>query len=121
MSNLNLQDKIISNVYVSNYKMPPRPKSPVYPKTSTPEDYRAYADALEKYQAEMEAYRRARKEALAEENRLHKQFRADVEAEYGTAGNPKSDLLWDLAWRYGISSGLSEVLTYYDDLVDLIR
>lgn len=35
--------------------------------------------------------------------------------------NPKKDKLFEKAWEYGHSSGHSEVLNYYDDLVDLIR
>jgi hypothetical protein len=47
-------------------------------------------------------------------------FRRDLEAYHGTTDNPKKDRLWSIAWDQGHSSGLGEVASYYDDMVDLI-
>ncbi len=52
---------------------------------------------------------------------VHAQFRKDIEEEYGTAGHPKAQRLFDIAWDLGHGSGLYEVDLHYNDLVDLIR
>ena len=57
----------------------------------------------------------------AEEQRLHAEFRADLEAEHNVTKNPKRDLLFAKAWDMGHSSGFSEVANHYADLVELIR
>ena len=56
-----------------------------------------------------------------DEARLLVEFKKDLEAVFGTAGNPKADLLYSKAWDLGHDNGLNEVLTYYNDFVELIR
>lgn len=56
----------------------------------------------------------------AENERVLALFRADLEAEYGTANYSKRDKLYALAWEYGHSSGLNEVAMYYDELCDIV-
>lgn len=55
-----------------------------------------------------------------EHSRIVKLFRADLEDEYGIAGNPKAALLWEKAWDRGHSGGWSEIVCAYDDLAELI-
>lgn len=56
-----------------------------------------------------------------DEQRLVRVFKEDLEKEFEVEGHPRSEKLFELAWDYGHSSGLSEVLNYYSDLVDLIK
>jgi hypothetical protein len=56
----------------------------------------------------------------ADVNQKMAQFKADLEAEYGMVGHPKADKLYAKAWDMGHSSGLNEVMYYYDDLSELV-
>jgi len=62
---------------------------------------------------ELDAYRRGSAEAF-------KRFKEAVEEDFVTAGHPKADLLWELAWSRGHSGGLLEVVSEYEELVELI-
>lgn len=55
------------------------------------------------------------------ESRMNKMLRDDLETEHGVVGHPKTDLLWTLAWDHGHSSGYGEVITYYEQFVELIQ
>ncbi len=57
----------------------------------------------------------------AEESRLTEMFKTDLYEEYGVSDNPKRNVLFSKAWSMGHSSGLNEVLNYFDDLVELIQ
>lgn len=52
---------------------------------------------------------------------IQAEFRADLEDEYETAGHPKADKLWELAWDYGHSSGLREVELHYAEFAELVK
>lgn len=58
-----------------------------------------------------------RREAARKERDDHK---AALERTYGTAGNPKANALYDLAWDYGHASGFGEVESYYGEMARLI-
>jgi hypothetical protein len=49
------------------------------------------------------------------------ELNGDIVDELNIKGNPKTDLLLSLAYKYGHSSGASEIFWYADDLVELIR
>lgn len=51
--------------------------------------------------------------------RLENEFHADLSAECGLTGHPKEPKVWSLAYEYGHSSGLSEILSYYQDFAEL--
>lgn len=57
----------------------------------------------------------------AEEARLHDEFRRDALAELEITDHPKADLLFSKAWEMGHAYGYSEVWSYMQDLVDLVR
>lgn len=59
---------------------------------------------------------------MAERKRVE-MFREDLEVAYETfrLRPKKRDLLWNKAWEHGHANGLSEVLWWYDDLVELTR
>ena len=52
---------------------------------------------------------------------LTQRFKAELFSELGIEHNPKRELLFDLAWRDGHSSGYHQVYNFALDLVDLIR
>lgn len=61
----------------------------------------------------------ARKAWREERNRLTKQFKTELLAAYGVSG-PKADMAYNIAWDQRHSSGLLEVLQYFDLLFPLI-
>lgn len=67
-------------------------------------------------QAKMTAYHQ-------EDARRVAQFREDLEVAYETfrLRPEKREALWNKAWEHGHANGLSEVLWWYDDLVELTR
>ena len=55
---------------------------------------------------------------MEEERRVaHK---AALELDHGLVGHPKADLLYEIAWSLGHSSGYNEVKNYYDELAPLL-
>jgi hypothetical protein len=69
----------------------------------------------------LDAAKQSQKECQDEDNRLHKLFIKDLEEENDLQDNPKKDLLWAKAWELGHSSGYDEVITIYEDLMELIK
>ena len=117
---MNVSEKIKNDAYTVAHAYPSKPVKPLLPKNASSVEARAYADALADYEKLLEAYNVARDEWRAESNRLNEQFRTDVEAEYEMTDHPKRDLLWSKAYDHGHSAGYGEVLSWYDDLHDLI-
>jgi len=52
---------------------------------------------------------------------IGKDFKEALFKEYDVENNPKREKLWDKAWDLGHISGFSEVETFFDDLVELIK
>lgn len=60
-------------------------------------------------------------ERLAEGERMKKEHKARLGAEYGLAKHPKFDALYNLAWQYGHASDWNEVEMYFDDMAKLLK
>jgi len=117
---MTVQENINNGVYNNTMEYPKAPAKPVLAKSATPAEIRAYADFIELYDTAYDVYKSNRVAYNAETTAKRNQFRTDLEAEYGTTGHPKANLLWDMAWENGSSSGLNEVLNWYDRLSDLV-
>jgi hypothetical protein len=48
-------------------------------------------------------------------------LQADLEKEHGITGNPKAEKLWSLAWAHGHSAGYLDVISHYEELVELVK
>jgi hypothetical protein len=48
-------------------------------------------------------------------------FRQDLFVEYNVRSHPKANKLFSLAWGYGHANGFSEVLSYFSEMVELIK
>lgn len=68
-----------------------------------------------------EEFNKIKKRYYAEDKRIHEKFKNDLFDELGIQNNPKKDVLYDLAWEYGHSSGFSDVYNYACDFVCLIK
>lgn len=100
-----------------------------YPLMSKTTDERI-AGLREDYDREVAAIRakEAKKAEMREKHRIWREqdqakqveTRAKLEAEFGTAGHAKADLLWSMAWDHGHAAGYSEVEDWYSELVQLV-
>jgi hypothetical protein len=61
-----------------------------------------------------EEYRKGEQAALA-------RFKQELYKEYKVEDNPKKDVAFQIAWERGHASGLYEVYSIFDDLVELIE
>lgn len=66
-------------------------------------------------------YKAGRAAYRAETARLEALFKNDFFKELDIETNPKKDLLFGKAWDMGHSAGWAEVMSYGDELVDLIK
>jgi hypothetical protein len=73
------------------------------------------------YEQALLDYKESRARYNEESGRLYSLFRSDVEEANDMKGHPKADLLWSKAWEHGHSGGYGEVLSHYEDLVELVK
>lgn len=76
--------------------------------------------AREHAEAEKARHRAQRELHRAEEARLDRLFRADLEEEHGLAGHPKAELLFDIAWDDAHSDGYEQIAYRYERLAGLL-
>jgi ribonuclease M5 len=51
---------------------------------------------------------------------MHLNFQNDLFKQYGVENHPKRERCFGLAWEHGHSAGYTEVLSYFDEFVELI-
>lgn len=107
--------------YKNTMKYPDRPAKPMLAKDAKPSDIRKHADAVEKYQAEEEKYKQARREYNEHEGMLINMFKQDALEDLGLTDHPKADLLYSKAYERGHSAGLNEVWQVMEDLAELLQ
>lgn len=56
---------------------------------------------------------------IAEERRIHAQFKADLLDEFGLTNHPKADKIFEYVWQEGHAYGHSEVYGKMLDLAEL--
>lgn len=74
-----------------------------------------------RYKNKIAYSKETRKEYQAEESRIYEEFRVDLAIEHGLVDHPKEKILFEMAWSHGHASGYSEVVTFYEELVNLIK
>jgi hypothetical protein len=63
-------------------------------------------------------YRRAIRD---DNQRLENQFHKDLADEFGLTGHPKELKLWDIACSLGHDAGMLDIVSWYQDLADLVK
>ena len=72
--------------------------------------------------AGMTDLQRARRAAYkANDEALLAKFKYDLLAEHGLLEHPKADRAYALAWDEGHSSGLEEIVNYFEGYADLLK
>jgi hypothetical protein len=111
--------KIGNQAYRNLDAFPSAPKRPSKPTSYEPEDYRFYADLLDKYNAEVKSFNEDKRQWHEVETQHRNQFRVDVEECYNTTNHPKRDNIWGIAMNMR-NGEYFEILSDYDDLVALL-
>jgi hypothetical protein len=107
--------------YENDMPYPVRPVHPLLKKGSTPDEVRAFADALEKYEKDLAEFNAAIKAYRAHDNELYSQFREDVLKEVGLTGHPKADSAFNFARdKAGDSDCREEILEILEELAALM-
>ena len=81
---------------------------------------RAFAVALEKYEAQKPEFLVKEKEYRKKLNLIEEEFKQALFEDLGISDNPKRELLYSKAYEMGHSSGFSNIYSYASDLVELI-
>lgn len=119
-----VQEKIADGEYQNKMEYPKKPSSVCQYCSSLHTKDAKFCQSCGKpldYDAREMAYREKRKEYWREDGLLFSQFKCDLEAENGMADNPKREALFSKAWEHGHSSGLCDVLFWYEDLLELVK
>lgn len=69
----------------------------------------------------LEEYNKLKENYLIEEKIIFNRFKSDLAKHFEVENNPKFQRCFELAWEKGHSSGFSEVLSEFQDLVELIK
>lgn len=85
------------------------------------EDFNAPKNCVEERVLDEVSYHAHLQHYHKENKRLQDEFRQDLIQKYGLTNHPKSDKIFNKAWEYGCSYGLSEVEDYFIDLVDIVK
>lgn len=113
----------IENANLLKVDYPNRPIRPRRPDSESPNEYRIYADLLEKYEAAMVEYNTNR-DVISKHNRevdflIEKYIRKA--SGLNTIPEQYRNKVWQKAWQIGHSSGYYEVYQCLCDLVDIFE
>ncbi len=96
-------------------RYPSKPSKPTISRNPSAIEARAWADALEDYEREIETYNEELSWCRSESSRLQTEFMDKLKKDCGLS-DKAFDLIWDKAWERGHSAGLQEVYQEFDDL-----
>jgi hypothetical protein len=117
---LNLSEKL--RFYLTQLQASYKPKEPRMPKNNHPESFLAYAEALERYQANLETWETYKAEAEAHNTLIYSICEGLVREDSGLdtlkVSDKQKEKIWRKAWEQGHSNGYYEV---YQELVDLVE
>jgi len=99
---------------------PPHPKMP-NSRTTTPQQVREYADALERHQSAMKVYHQEIDEYRRQQREKEEQFKMDALKECGLENHPKREKAYAFAWEHGHANGLSEVFYWLTEVAELLK
>ncbi len=86
-------------------------------------DFKSNTDwgkALDEWEKAERQYKSRIQEYHNQNNEIMLQFKAELLKSLGLENHPKSELLWDMAWERGHSSGYGEVELVADELANLL-
>jgi hypothetical protein len=99
---------------------PPHPKMP-NSRTTTPQQVRGYADALEAHQAAMKEYHLKVDEYRRQQMEKEEQFKMDALKECGLENHPKREKAYAFAWEHGHAGGFSDILYWLTEVAEFLK
>lgn len=98
----------------------PYPERPKKPRREDFENNAAHGKALDEWEEAVTHYRDREREYREVHGAIHDEFKRAIAASLGLSNHPKFDVLWDIAWSHGHSSGYGEVEMWCDELSALL-
>lgn len=98
---------------------PIKPAKPTISRNPSAVEAKAWADALEDYERDMERFKEDLNWYRSEKASLLIKFQDMVRADYGLEQEP-FNLIWSKAWERGHSGGLHEVFSEFDELFEFL-
>lgn len=113
----------IENANLLKVDYPNRPIRPRRPDSESPNEYRIYADLLEKYEAAMVEYNANRDVISKHNHEVDKLIEKYIKSVSGLNDIPEQyqKKVWEKAWSNGHSSGYYEVYGELLELVDIFE
>lgn len=111
--NITVLDLIKEGVYENKWAFAYYDEEPSKETTTVAEWEKWQEGKAQRHKEHKAAYR-------AESQRLVDHFRADLEKSYKMKDHPKADILFNMAWSRGHSSGYESVYWEYDELYALV-
>lgn len=98
---------------------PNKPKKPLLRLGGrvSPEEFRAHADEVEKYEVEFAAYCEDKKLYNSKVNQRMEQLYAQIKIDYHLS-DKHFDALWNFAYEDGHDYGLSEIMIHFDKIYE---
>ncbi len=122
---LSIRDKIDAGFYRNKE---PRPICPIKPDVLeknildlTKEEIFTLFEIREAYTENLNKFCIEKNSWNIKQDLMESRFKDDLEEEFGVKNHPKADLLYHKAWNLGHSYGLAQVLSDYENLVDIIK
>ena len=104
------------NNYKNKKNYPVKPKKPNSSNIENREEALEFADKIDKWNKQMEIFRKEIEEWREEERKLLCKFEYDLLKEFGLENHPKKEKIFSYCWEKGHSFGLNEV---YNEMIDL--
>lgn len=96
------------------------PIRPLLREDSTPDYYRTYAEALERHERDMDAYRAWYQGVEKQQVELLQMFREDAFRELGLADHPKAELIWKHALRRSRTLDYESIYDILEDIAAIL-
>ena len=101
-------------------KAPVKPNKPFLGRNPTAIDARAYADAMEEYERELESYKEDASYYNHSRNALMEELKNRILVEYNLPA-VKFDYIWSESYNRAHSGGLEEVFSEFNSLYNFIQ
>ena len=99
---------------------PAKPSRPSIGRSASAIEARAYADALEHYERELEGYEEDKSYYHSQMSALDREFEEKLRSDYAMSKD-EFDVIWSEAYDRGHSAGLEEVVSHFDSLYEFAK
>jgi hypothetical protein len=101
-------------------KYPAKPTKPTLGRSPSAIEARAYADALEYYDRELDGYKEDKSYYHSQMSSLCREFEEKLRSDYAMSEG-EFEVIWSEAYERGHSGGLEEVVSHFDSLYEFVK